>query len=484
MRIGGLATGMDIDAIVKKLMTAERIPLDKMSQDKTLLEWKREGFRDINLKLSELDNMMLDMKLSKTYNSKTVTSSQGDAVTATGTSSASNGSYRISVSQLASSAIRVSQAEVEQDISEYVGETISFSTYDENGEEKEKSYTIKSGETLDDVLKRITDDDNNVRAFYDSQSKKVIMETTRTGSYNTNGDEIVFSASSSDVLQLGEETGGTDAAFEYNGVAMNSKSNSDKLNGITFEFKDVTSGGGANITISNDVDASFDKIMKFIDKYNEVIETLNDTQREETYRDFKPPTEEQKKGMSEDEIKLWEEKARSGILRRESLIPDAMFDMRRSWYSNVKTDGEYTSLTQLGLSTSMDYLDGGKIVFKDGKVDEDKLKEALRENPEAVMKLFSNSEEGAERGLVNRLEDSIEATSTRINERAGTGTDTLENYTIGKRMKDLNERISSFENRLTQVETRYWRQFSAMEKAISRMNQQSSQLMSQFGGGM
>lgn len=55
-------------------------------------------------------------------------------------------------------------------------------------------------------------------------------------------------------------------------------------------------------------------------------------------------------------------------------------------------------------------------------------------------------------------------------------------FTLGKRLKDLNEQIFDFENRLERVEDRYWGEFTAMEKAIQRMNQQSAQLMSQFGG--
>ena len=34
MRIGGLASGMDIDTLVGDLMKAERIPLDKIKQKK------------------------------------------------------------------------------------------------------------------------------------------------------------------------------------------------------------------------------------------------------------------------------------------------------------------------------------------------------------------------------------------------------------------------------------------------------------------
>lgn len=152
--------------------------------------------------------------------------------------------------------------------------------------------------------------------------------------------------------------------------------------------------------------------------------------------------------------------------------------MRSSWYSNVETDGAYSSLTELGITTTSNYLDGGKL-----EVNEQELKDALANDPDSVHKVFSNSSEGEDRGIINRLEDALDSTIGQIEQRAGKGTDTLENYTLGKRMKDLNERIASFEERMVQVENRYWSQFTEMEKAIQRMNQQSAQLQNQFGGG-
>src|SRR5699024_8544818 len=112
MRIGGLANGMDNDELVEKLMSAERIPLNRMQQDKTTLTWKRDAFRDINKSLLELDNMMLPMRKGSTYNSKSVISSNESAVTGTASSSTSNGSYKFNVTQLATSTINISTDEI------------------------------------------------------------------------------------------------------------------------------------------------------------------------------------------------------------------------------------------------------------------------------------------------------------------------------------------------------------------------------------
>src|SRR5699024_1581619 len=359
MRIGGLASGINTDEIIEKMMAAERMPLDRMEQDKTTLEWKRDGFREINKALLELDNMMLDMKLSKTYNSKIVTSSMESAVTATATSSAANGTYKIEVKELATSAMNVSVLENDQKINinqTLEPGTITFKTYNEPGAEEEfteHEITIDENDTIKDVLDKITEQDNNVRAFYDKPSGQVVLETTRTGKYNPaeNGPEIDFSVDQSgfftNVLKMtGKETGGTDASFTYNdGLTLTSKDNSYTLNGITFSFHDT---GTSTLTVDNDTNAAFDSIMAFVDKYNEVVDVMNSSQREEKHRDFPPLTEAQKEEMTEKEIELWEEKAKSGLLRGDSTITNGLFSMRNSWYSKVETGGEITSLTQIG----------------------------------------------------------------------------------------------------------------------------------------
>ncbi len=67
MRIGGLASGMDIDQIVSDLMRAERIKVDKLYQQKQVMEWQKADYRDINLKLRSLYNTSFDMKLTSSY---------------------------------------------------------------------------------------------------------------------------------------------------------------------------------------------------------------------------------------------------------------------------------------------------------------------------------------------------------------------------------------------------------------------------------
>lgn len=503
-RIGGLASGMDIDSIVEDLMSAERIPLDKLQQDKTIMEWQRDAYRDINKLMLELDEQVLGMKLEKTYASKIATSSQSDAISATAGSSAQNGTYSMKVNHLATNAINVTQGTISDPngekidplapLSEQTGKigtlptlpaTVSFKTY-HNGEETHE-IEITEDDSMNDILTKITNQDNGVRAFYDVQEDIVVMERTSTGDYNSgtgvDGPEIDFSSDISNFfknvfkMDNANEQGGTDAEFVYNNaVTLTSKTNTTTLNGITFNFTD-TMDKAANISVSNNVDNAFDNIMKFVDKYNEVLEKVNGKLTEERYRDFPPLTDQQRKEMSDSEIELWEEKAQSGMLKGDNILSGGLFDMRQNWYAQVKNDSDFSHLSEIGIETSKNYLDGGKLI-----VNEDELKAALREDPASVHKMFSNDVKGDGRGIINRLEDSIDNTMSRIEGRAGKSTSTLEQYTLGKRLKDMDDRIDAFEDRLASVENRYWNQFTAMEKAIQRMNEQSAYLMQQFNG--
>ncbi|HLR15192.1 MAG TPA: flagellar hook-associated protein 2 [Bacillota bacterium] len=485
MRVGGLATGMDIEQMVHKLMDAERIPYTKMMQDRTKLTWKQDAFRDLNKSLLELDNLVLDMKLSKTYNPKTVSSPQENAITGVPSGNAKNGTYRIEVKKLATTTINVGSNVSHSIDPETIGEgkTLRFSTFDQQGNEQEHEVVVKEGDHVTDVLNRISNDlDIPVRAFYDHGSGQVIMETTHTGENNPSGNEIVFHEDSVAEfknilgLDMDNEKGGKNATFEYNGVELTSKNNYYDINGTMFQFHNVTDGV-VNLVITTDEDAIFDSVVQFVNTYNEVVEKFNGTQQEERFRDFPPLTDEQKKEMSEDEVKKWEEKAKSGILKGESIVSSGLFNMRNSWYGKVENEYGFSSITEIGITTSNRYSDGGKL-----EIDEDALRKAIAENPDGVQSLLSNGSDGDRRGIIHRLEDQMDLITNNINNRAGKGTSTLDNYAIGKRMKEMNKRISDFETRLMNVETRYWNQFTQMEKAIQRMNDQSAQLFSQFGG--
>lgn len=191
MRVSGLASGMDTDQIIADLMKAERIPMTKMQQDQEWLTWQRDAYREVNSKLSEFKNMFRDLKFSDAYQSKLVTTS-AIGVNASATSAAKEGTHSISVSQLASKAMRVSETGISGDgeqidpnealaarFSDLSGKTFTFQTYGENGQANPHEITIAEDDSLNDVFKKINEaSDGAVRAYYDVNSDKVFMERT------------------------------------------------------------------------------------------------------------------------------------------------------------------------------------------------------------------------------------------------------------------------------------------------------------------
>src|SRR5699024_2906605 len=153
---------------------------------------------------------------------------------------------KIKVNELATSAMNVSTEKINID-KVLEQQTVSFTTFDKDGNAIEHDIEVEDGQTIKDVLGKINSADNNVRAFYDQETGKVIMETTRTGSFNTSGEEIVYSHNSFFTNELRmvqeNEVGGTDASFVYNdGLELTSKTNSYTLNNITFNFHGTTKG--------------------------------------------------------------------------------------------------------------------------------------------------------------------------------------------------------------------------------------------------
>ncbi|SES71416.1 flagellar hook-associated protein 2 [Salinibacillus kushneri] len=612
MRIGGLASGMDIDKLVNDLMEAERMPLQKMEQDRTWMTWRRDAYREMNTQLLELDSLGFDMRLSSTYQSKNV-SVTGDSVESTAGSNAANGSHTIDVSQVAKAAYNISYKgdetkgistdsnnkidpdaslweqqskfgtsafgwesslyDKQNDISvgdsggdtfqldkgaitassiegnqvtvvngdggetnytittgtdsidsaspaqgevyintdtgemkfgesldaestiksfDYEHNTVSFAfkTYDSNGDvildnedqDGEYNFTFDGTTSLNQIMTEISDSDVGVSAFYDSYSDKVSLQRTETGNLSPDGEpEIGMSGNFlTNVLGMTADTAtespGQNAKFTIDGLNTERTSNTFSINSVTYT---INSTGTSKVSVEDDTETAFENIKEFVEKYNEAIDKINGKLTEERYRDYKPLTDAQKEDMSEHEIELWEEKSKSGLLKGDNILSSGLSEMRSAWYAEVDTGDEFSHLSEIGITTTSNYLDGGKL-----EINESKLKEALAQDSNAVYKLFSNDAEGDSRGIMNRIDDAVQNVRDRIDERAGKSTDTLQSYTMGRRLEDLNDRIARFEDRMVQVENRYWSQFSQMEQAIQQMNQQSAFLSNQFGGGM
>lgn len=364
--------------------------------------------------------------------------------------------------------------------------TTSMSTYDKAGNKNTQTFEVKGTQSLDEFFLGLNGSELGVSAFYDEYTDKVIINRKETGNFNTAGKEILFDGDSfmTKVLNFDEnnELGGDDAIFTINGLETQRHSNTFEFNGVTITIKEdiKATDTPVSITVNNNTDKVFENIKNFVDKYNELVLKMNEKLAEPRYSKYQPLTEEQKAELSETQIEKWEEKARSGLLKGEPILTNVLSSMRNDFASTISgLSEEFNSMFDIGLSTGS-YETRGRII-----IDEDKLKQALADNPDKVMKIFTNKDsEFASQGIANRLYNSVDKALKKLGDKAGSplSLSKVDNSLLGKSISDMDRRIERFEDRLTQIEDRYWRQFTAMEQAIQRANQQSAFFAQQFGG--
>ncbi|WP_336787364.1 flagellar filament capping protein FliD [Paenibacillus sp. MMO-177] len=585
LRVTGLASPIDYESMITKLMDAQRVPLDKLNQKKQINQWKQDDYRAINNKILDFKNAAFDMKLQSSYLTKTTTSSNANVATITGTATAIEGTYTLQVQQLAKAATLKSGT--------LTGSTVGKdTTITVNGVNVE----VKKDDTYQDLANKINAESvkTGVKVAYDSTLKTMFFSSTKTGANagidmrgtdvgqilglttgtTTTGDKTPSDTSLSSLVgktfsitvpgvatpfkyeitsasTFGDLVSKMNESLKNTGVSLKVDSNGklnifnpDKANPIDFNtgtdtgVLDALGLAGAtteasiyrqgqnakvlfnevpgeydsntftiaglsitaksegpdvtNIGVTQDVDSVFNKIKSFVDKYNDLISSINSELSEEKYRDFAPLTDAQKKDMKDDQIKQWEEKAKSGMLANDSVLTSGLYSMRQALSSSVSglASGQLKNLSDIGISSSLvsgsavsgSYLDKGKLY-----IDETKLKQMIAEKPDEVMALFNaddkDSKSTAGDGVATRLYNQANAIFSQIVDKAGTSASVKNKYVLGKESLDLDKQISALQTRLDDMETRYYNQFTAMEKYISQMNSRSSSLASLLNSG-
>lgn len=385
--------------------------------------------------------------------------------------------------------------------------------YNDNGEDKirfsinGREFTFTSDTRLSSVLNTINSSDAGVNISYDGITDRFKIEAKETGAGRTIKIENTWGnffgaggAAQIDHTAAGFGENGKDAVVILDGEELTRRSNSFTESGVTFNLEKADPNEEITINLALDIDGIYDSIKSFVDAYNTVLDKLMSKLYEKYDRDYPPLTDEQKDALSEDEIKKWEEKAKTGLLQNDSLIRKIVDEMRMKMLESVEGTG--ISLYSIGIS-SKSYLDRGKL-----SINEQKLKNAIANDVESVMGLFCKQSEShltysrkltaaeraerfSEEGIVNRLYDIIQDNISAMTdsgkrkgsllEKAGlVGDSTDYSSELSRQIRNADELIAKWEERLAEREEYYLRKFTKMETALSKLYSQSNWLASQF----
>lgn len=294
------------------------------------------------------------------------------------------------------------------------------------------------------------------------------MEITRdTNTFDIDGLSITASGKFGYEEVLNDD--GT-PKLDANGKVIMKPSETAMEDAVTFE---------ANV----DSDKAVDAVKEMVDAYNELIELVNKELTTKRDRDYAPLTDEQKEDMTENEIKLWEEKAKAGMLFNDSDIR-ALSDELAMIFINT----DIQALEDAGITMSSDWAENGKLSF-----DEEKFRAAVEADPEAISKLFAGEKNAGDAfdGVMTSMNNLCEkyakttgATKGILIERAGNKSAPLSlmSNSFLTEMKEIDDIIKALNERLKSERTRYSNQFTDLEVLMSQMSSQSSWLTQQFAG--
>ncbi len=371
-----------------------------------------------------------------------------------------------------------------------------FLTVGEGKDAKITTIDITSDMTISDFTRKLQE--GGVNASFDEKNQRFFISSSGTGKANEfklEGDKGAHDA----LLNLGLDMGddqqeelvypngskatrikAQDGEIILNGATFTSDTNTFTVNGLSITANALTEEA-ISITTETDYDGIYDMIKDFVAEYNDIMNEMTKLYGADSSRKFTMLSDEEKEAMSEDEVEKWEGTIKDSLLRRDKDLNNVMQCMIGAINKGYDIGGKTLYLVNFGIGTA-GYFESEKAernalhIFGDS--DDDKfsekdndLKAALAEDPEQVISLFTE--------MSKEMYTSLRKTMD--------GTDYRSVYKVydDKRMKieydDYTKKIKEAEKKLNAYEDKWYKKFSAMEVALSKLQSSQNSLASMLG---
>lgn len=423
-----------------------------------------------------LDNLQQD--LNKLFGTGIVVSSDGSITTTSSRQLSISGTTEnlASIGLLTSTSNRVDLNAKLMDLNlkqSLVGPNYTFKI---NGVE----FNFDETKSINEIIDTINQSKANVSLSYSNISDTFTLTSKTLGQGvmiecdETSGNFL------SSLLKVNETeynlVDGQNAKLSVNGQAIERNSNSFEVNQFKLNLLS-TNNSPSTLSAKNSVTQVVDTISKFVEDYNKLIDKVYTLTTEKSeFREYSPLTDAQKKDMSESEIELWEKKAKTGLVRSDTNLVSLVTELRQSLFSDLDST---ITLKDIGISSGS-YSDRGKLT-----IDTTKLSDVLENRMDEVQNLFTNSVTGLASKFNTILNKNIQTSignPGRLVLVAGiANTSTDEKNSLNDRIKTIESTITNLQRMYESQKERYWKQFSNLETAMSKLNSQSSWLTQQLG---
>jgi flagellar hook-associated protein 2 len=451
MVTGVVSGAIDVSSIVSQLMQVERLPLTRLEQRETEIQSRLSAFGRVQSSLSTLETALATLAKPAGF-AATKASVSGSGVEAVTSGTPAEGRYAIAVTQLAR-AQSMASARVATATTDIGTGTVTI----KSGDGSTVLGTFDVGDsgagTLTELRNEINAAGIGVRASLvnDAGEVRLVLNAKETGSASAFTLETSAGLAA---LAFSTQQGAQDAQFKVNGLALTASSNTidDAIEGVTLTLTSAPPAGAApgttvdgEVIVGIDTTPTIEAANAFVKAYNDIEKLIGDLTR------YDPNTRT------------------AAILNGESVLRTMQAQLRAGVRAAVSgTAGDYARLSEVGITVQTD----GSL-----KLDASKFEDLVAADPAKVGRLFSaSSATEGEQGLAVRLRAMVKA----LTQPDGT----LDARQDGLRasIKTLDAQQERMEARLTLIEQRLTRQYSALDALLAVNSSRSTALANALAG--
>ncbi len=457
----GAGSGIDLESVISASVAAKKTQLQQpITTKKTNTQITLTGVGQLKSAISTFDTTLAKLSTPGAFNKRAINITQDTddpILKISSNTDASNGQYNVTVNKLATtSKIEGTFASSTSSLITEDG-TLTFSAGDGN----EFTVDVKKGDTLQQIRKRINNAPDNfgltANIVNTSDGKaKLVIDSGVTGA----GNDLKISGSTTELKMFEADTSSatavsgssmsrtqqsTDAEIDVDGNILTSDTNTfkDKVQGLDITVLRVSDKDSDGNLKSNKVDITTDKsaiktlVQEFVTAYNTLIDKCTELGKRNTIVG----------GESQDD--------------GGALAGDSMPRSIRTLMANtvIEPNSEMTginSIFQVGIKMDND----GKL-----SVDSDKFDDALDDNYEQVVALFSG-----ENGVAGKLQTSLKEytkTGGLISQRQDQ---------LNSDLRDLSSREATAADQLEKYEANLRAQYGSLDTLLAQMQSSASYL--------
>jgi flagellar hook-associated protein 2 len=331
-----------------------------------------------------------------------------------------------------------------------VGDAINIRGMRGDGTAVTIGLVVGAGDTMQTLLDKINDastgfgsgtrtataalgSDGRIRLTDDSGgASRLSLSMTVTRADGTSGSLGV--ASTAVAGRSRELQSGKDAVIRVDGREVTRTSNTitDGITGVTLSLSTAEPGTEIDVTVDRDVKGTVDSVQKFVDSYNEIRKFFD------------------------------EQRVPDAPLYADTLLRGVVTTFQDALRTDVTANTTYNKLTLAGVTLDRN----GILTFN-----QDTFKTALNEKPAEIEALFGFS--GVGQAFVTATDNATQY---------GVGTISSQLKNINQNTIALKKREVDAQKRIDLRREQLVAQFTRMESAMSRLNSQSSSLLSSVQG--